>query len=42
MFFHQTSLVGVSFDALNEDDNVTFEVQKSDKGPCAVNVNIAK
>ena len=42
VFFHQSSLVGVSFDALNEDDNVSFEVQKSDKGPCAVNVSIAK
>ncbi len=42
VFFHQSGLVDVSFDALNEDDNVAFEVQKSDKGPCAVNVSIAK
>ena len=42
VFFHQSSLVDVSFDALNEDENVAFEIQKSDKGPCAVNVSIAK
>ncbi len=42
VFFHQSSLVDVSFDALNEDEDVMFEVQKSDKGPCAVNVTIAK
>ena len=42
VFFHQSSLVGVAFDALKEDENVEFEVEKSDKGPRAVNVSIAK
>ena len=42
VFFHQSSLVGITFDALKEDENVEFEVEKSDKGPCAVNVSIAK
>jgi len=42
VFFHQSSLVDVSFDALNEDENVAFEVQKADNGSCAVNVSIAK
>ncbi|MFC1704028.1 cold-shock protein [Candidatus Omnitrophota bacterium] len=42
IFFHQTGLVETSFDALNEDDNVSFDVEKSDKGPRAVNVSIAK
>jgi len=42
VFFHQSSLIDVSFDALNGDENVAFEVQDSDKGPCAVNVSIAK
>ncbi len=42
VFFHQSSLVDVSFDALNEDANVAFGVQKADKGPRAVNVSIAK
>ncbi|MFH1459385.1 MAG: cold shock domain-containing protein [Candidatus Omnitrophota bacterium] len=42
VFFHQSSLVDVSFNNLNEDDPVAFEVQKSDKGPCAVNVSITK
>jgi len=42
VFFHQSSLVDVNFDTLNEDDNVEFEVEKSDKGPCAINVSVAK
>jgi len=42
VFFHQSSLVGIGFDALNEDDKVEFEVQNSDKGPCAANVSVAK
>ena len=42
VFFHQTSLVETSFDALNEDQSVEFEVEKSDKGPRAVNVRVVK
>lgn len=42
VFFHQSSLVGVAFDALKEDENVEFDVEKSDKGPRAINVSIAK
>ena len=42
VFFHQSSLLDLRFDTLNEDDSVTFEVEKSDKGPCAINVSIAK
>ena len=42
VFFHQTSLVETSFDALNEDQQVEFEVEKSDKGPRAANVRVVK
>ena len=42
VFFHQTSLVETSFDALNEDQSVEFEVEKSDKGPRAVNVRVVQ
>lgn len=38
LFFHSKSLVGVTFDELQEGDNVTFEVEESEKGPNAVNV----
>ncbi|MFC1807113.1 cold-shock protein [Candidatus Omnitrophota bacterium] len=42
VFFHQSSLVGVNFDALKENDSVAFEVQNGDKGPCATNMSIAE
>lgn len=41
LFFHGNSLVGVTFDALNEGDTVTFEMEDSPKGPNAVNVQKA-
>ena len=41
LFFHSNSLVGVSFDQLNEGDKVTFETEESPKGMNAVNVKLA-
>jgi len=41
LFFHSNSLVGVGFDDLREGDAVTFEVEQSEKGPNAVNVQKA-
>ena len=41
LFFHSKSLVGVSFDELNEGDTVEFDVEDSPKGPNAVNVKKA-
>ncbi len=41
LFFHSNSLVGVTFDALQEGDNVTFDIEDSPKGPNAVNVQLA-
>lgn len=38
LFFHMNSLVGVTFDELQEGDNVTFEEEDSAKGKNAVNV----
>ena len=38
LFFHSKSLVGVTFDELQEGDNVTFETEESPKGMNAVNV----
>jgi CspA family cold shock protein len=38
LFFHGNSLVGVSFDELQEGDKVTFDVEDSEKGKNAVNV----
>ena len=41
IFFHSKSLVGVTFDELNEGDAVTFDVEDSPKGKNAVNVKKA-
>ena len=41
LFFHSSALVGVSFQELQEGDEVTFETEDSDKGPRAINVSRA-
>ena len=40
IFFHQASLVDVKFEDLKEEQNVEFEVEKSPKGPRAINVKV--
>jgi CspA family cold shock protein len=42
VFFHQSALTDLQFDALNEGQDVEFEIEKSPKGPRAINVSIAK
>lgn len=42
VFFHQSSLVDVKFDALSEEQSVEFEVEQSPKGPRAVNIRLAQ
>ena len=42
VFFHQSSLIDVRFDALSEEQEVEFEVEKSPKGPCAINIRISQ
>jgi CspA family cold shock protein len=41
LFFHSNSLVGVTFNEINEGDSVTFDVEDSPKGKNAVNVKRA-
>ncbi len=41
LFFHSKNLVGVMFEELREGDAVSFEMEESDKGPNAVNVQRA-
>jgi CspA family cold shock protein len=41
IFFHTNSLVGVSFDEIQEGDAVTFETEQTEKGPNATNVQRA-
>lgn len=38
LFFHSNSLVGVTFNEIEEGDNVSFDVEDSPKGKNAVNV----
>ncbi|MFH1778833.1 MAG: cold shock domain-containing protein [Candidatus Omnitrophota bacterium] len=40
VFFHQSSLLDIQFNALKEDQEVEFEVENSEKGPRAVNVRV--
>jgi CspA family cold shock protein len=42
VFFHQSGLVDVQFDALTEDQTVEFEIEKSPKGPRAISVKISQ
>ena len=41
LFFHRNSLVGVTWEEINEGDVVSFDVEQSEKGPNAVNVTRA-
>jgi cold shock protein len=41
LFFHSNSLVDVTFDELQEGDNVSFDVEEGEKGKSAVNVKRA-
>lgn len=42
LFFHARSLVdGVMYDSLKEGQEVSYDVEEGDKGPAAVNVNLA-
>ena len=41
LFFHSKSLVGVTFEELQEGDQVTFDTEESPKGMNAVNVQRA-
>ena len=38
LFFHSSSLEGVSFDELREGQTVSFTEGQGQKGPCAENV----
>ena len=41
LFFHSSSVEGVSFDALREGQQVSFTEGRGPKGPCAENVSPA-
>ncbi|QDS94358.1 Cold shock-like protein CspLA [Roseimaritima multifibrata] len=41
LFFHSSSLQGVSFDDLREGQRVTYTEGRGPKGPCAENVQTA-
>ena len=40
LFFHSSSLQGVSFDELREGQKVSFTEGQGKKGPCAENVKV--
>lgn len=42
IFFHQSGLVEPAFNALSEDQEVEFEVEKADKGPRAIKIRVVQ
>jgi cold shock protein len=40
LFFHSSSLQGISFNELHEGNKVSFTEGRGPKGPCAENVNL--
>jgi CspA family cold shock protein len=42
LFFHSNDLVDVTYEELQEGAEVTFDVEKGEKGPSAKNVKLAK
>ena len=38
VFVHHTSIQGSGFKSLDQGDNVSFDIEKSPKGPKAINV----
>ncbi|MDA1050499.1 MAG: cold shock domain-containing protein [Planctomycetota bacterium] len=40
LFFHNSSLEGVSYDDLREGERVSFTEGRGPKGPCAENVKL--
>lgn len=41
VFFHQSSLVGVAYEELKVGEKVSYDVEDSEKGPRAANVQRA-
>ncbi len=39
LFFHSNNLQGIEFNSLREGDELSFEVEETEKGPAAVNVS---
>lgn len=42
LFFHARNLVGISYNELQVGDELRFDIEDGDKGPSAVNVELAE
>ena len=42
LFFHSSGLVGTTFESLRGDESVTFEIESSEKGPRATQINVTQ
>jgi CspA family cold shock protein len=42
IFFHRSGVEGTTFEALHEGQRVSFDVEKGQKGPRAVHVQVAE
>lgn len=41
LFFHQSNVIDRKFSELTERQDVEFEVENTEKGPCAINVQVS-
>lgn len=42
VFFHRSGITDGNFDGLNEGQDIEFDIEKSPKGPRAINVRVIK
>jgi CspA family cold shock protein len=40
VFVHYSEIIGTVFKALNEDEQVRFDIEQGERGPAAVNVTV--
>jgi cold shock protein len=42
LFFHSSGLIGATFESLRGDEQVSFEIETSEKGPRATKISVVQ